>query len=818
MHGGIIKKATVYYGGNHTYFVDTTYGNDSYQGYRRSDSAWKTIGKVNGATFAAGDTILFHAGQTWREQLTVPNGGTAAGSVTFTSYGVGATPIINGADLVSTWTSDGGNVWHATLTTQPSIVAVDGTPGDSVSGAGSLASDKQWYWTSNTLSIYSSSNPNSRTVEAAKRSNCVVISHPFITISGLELKHAISNGVYFTNDAHTSWDTLKSLTIDYCGKWGIHRQQGTTLDSNCYIGYNTIHHTGADGVDIKEQCKNFMIEHNTVYDFGLWWVDGNGIGINSTGTTNGPNKGHIVQYNTCYSGGTAVHAALGWNTSGIHIDDDGDVNGEGDCNIIVRYNVCRNNLRWGLTVEACSGVSIYNNLIYRNGYPSDYSGGGFNLTGDTDTTRTAMRNHIYNNTISENFRGIYVSASGTNTCSDNVFKNNVVSGSLYYALQTAGGAENDGVGGHGNVWLNNSFDAEGTTGSYMVVWGSTNCNTYVDWETAYGGATESIQSYPLYVDSANADFRLQSGSPCINTGINVGLTQDYAGNSIVSLPDVGAYETTTAATTYKITVTQRAHGAISPVDSVIVASGKSAHFVITPTGSYAVQADSVDGAKVDSLGSLTLTNITANHTVSASFVASAVAFDTVSYEVTNSSLIYKQWPMTCRGSNRYLFVCMTTNATWDADSVKFHGKKLGRVRADGYTDMWGVVNPDLIADTVHVWFHAAHYSSCVSVNYKNVNQSTPLRTATDNTGSATPSTITVSSTATDVVVADFAVNSGASQAPTAGGQIERIEKIITDGEAVSWNEIPGATTSVTMGTTLSPTMSWHVCGVALKHL
>lgn len=47
---------------------------------------------------------------------------------------------------------------------------------------------------------------------------------------------------------------------------------------------------------------------------------------------------------------------------------------------------------------------------------------------------------------------------------------------------------------------------------------------------------------PLMTNPAGLDFTLTSASPAINAGIDVGLTTDFAGNPIIGLPDIGAYE------------------------------------------------------------------------------------------------------------------------------------------------------------------------------------------------------------------------------------------------------------------------------------
>jgi hypothetical protein len=69
-----------------------------------------------------------------------------------------------------------------------------------------------------------------------------------------------------------------------------------------------------------------------------------------------------------------------------------------------------------------------------------------------------------------------------------------------------------------------------------------------------------------------------------------------------------------------ITATAGAGGAISPTGAVIVASAANQTFTITPNAGFGVADVAVDGVSQGALTTFTFTNVTANHTITASFV------------------------------------------------------------------------------------------------------------------------------------------------------------------------------------------------------
>src|SRR5262249_14209502 len=88
-------------------------GSDSNSGTSLS-AAWQTLSKVNATSFAAGNCVLFRAGDTFEGPLTPKTSGTSSAPITFGAYGSGAKPTISGFTDVSAWTSVGTNQWLST--------------------------------------------------------------------------------------------------------------------------------------------------------------------------------------------------------------------------------------------------------------------------------------------------------------------------------------------------------------------------------------------------------------------------------------------------------------------------------------------------------------------------------------------------------------------------------------------------------------------------------------------------------------------------------------------------------------------------------
>src|SRR5206468_958062 len=103
-------------------------------------------------------------------------------------------------------------------------------------------------------------------------------------------------------------------------------------------------------------------------------------------------------------------------------------------------------------------------------------------------------------------------------------------------------------------------------------------------------------------------------------GASVGAVSSYAFNNVTANHTIAA---SFAIDTYTITGSAGANGTISPSGAVVVAYGASQTITITPNAHYHVADVMVDGSSVGAVTNCTVTNVTANHTIAATFASQA---------------------------------------------------------------------------------------------------------------------------------------------------------------------------------------------------
>jgi hypothetical protein len=152
-------------------------------------------------------------------------------------------------------------------------------------------------------------------------------------------------------------------------------------------------------------------------------------------------------------------------------------------------------------------------------------------------------------------------------------------------------------------------------------------------------ATFSIKTYTINASAGTGGSISPSGNTTANYGTNQAFTIiPSAGYSIedvtvdgVPQGAIGSYTFTNVTANHTISALFKANsftinssagtgGAISPSGNIVVQNGGSQTLTIVPDSGYVISDVLVDGSSVGAVSSFTFRNITANHTINASFV------------------------------------------------------------------------------------------------------------------------------------------------------------------------------------------------------
>jgi hypothetical protein len=107
-------------------------------------------------------------------------------------------------------------------------------------------------------------------------------------------------------------------------------------------------------------------------------------------------------------------------------------------------------------------------------------------------------------------------------------------------------------------------------------------------------------------------------------GVSVGAVPTYTFSNVTASHTIAASFAPQAGTTFTITPTAGANGTITPDGAQTIATGADLAFAIKPASGYYIDTLKVDGTAVQPVASYTFKNVTANHTIEATFAKTPI--------------------------------------------------------------------------------------------------------------------------------------------------------------------------------------------------
>lgn len=481
-----------------TYYVSND-GNDLADGTSES-TPWKTVQKVHNFSFSPDDTVKFKGNDVWRvvEELSTSklyiDAGTPGHPVTVSSYGTGKPYLIGSISKSDTgdWTNYSGNLWRTSI-------AINYIPFQVVYNFWTDPVKATW-GTHNWVNLTYETQNNAPTTQGTWNYD---YSTHYLTIYSVGNPASVYSSIEIPvkNTNWTSTDDIISprdyVTID--GLFiGLSSRHGVSIGNN-------------DGVTVKNceiaWCgKHFWTNHTTEG----WYLNGIGNGVEFWQSSGETVSDGIVEKNKI------------WQCFDAALTNQGNT-GKGD-NLIFRNNVVFN-CEYGF--ESWSGsndyintnVQLVNNTFAYNGYGwghersispglTDYK--GFDISFFYRNSNYVIKNNIYYKAktcpITIDFDRYYTFDGDYN---------------LYYAPDVP------------FIFRDGMY---GTTGYSPA--------QFATYQSETGHDTHGMYSDPLFIDATNYDFRLSGSSPAIDAGTDLGIDEDFTGNTRDASPDIGAYEYT----------------------------------------------------------------------------------------------------------------------------------------------------------------------------------------------------------------------------------------------------------------------------------
>lgn len=412
-----------------------------------------------------------------------------------------------------------------------------------------------------------------------------------VTISGTSVHNVTNTGIRVVGTATAQTINLSSVSVshsnngvEFSGTMSGINVDGLTVTSNLLDGvlaYGTLSNIILNNVNstlnlgsgihfIATPNVSNVIVNNSIFSNNGDVAGDNGVSLEGTGDNYAFNS---VTMSTNASDGFNVHNAVTNVICSYCVAENNGIdgtNGKGDgysyhetSTGTIQYSIARNNKKSAIAHVGSSNVTMKYNVF------SNTTHGTIPLvTFGTDPSSDAGIYNLYNNVIysgdqTQNGLGFYANTSGT-------VKNNIIYG--------------------GNTGFYKNAGTGTVTNDYNVVYGAT---------TAFSGlsaGSRTIQSNPLFTDISSNNFTLQSTSPAIDTGTNLGSTYQLGLNPVSSWPssvvtanqnsygpgwDMGAYIYTSSIISPTVSISAPSAGVVSKSVTVTATAGTTAPATIS---------------------------------------------------------------------------------------------------------------------------------------------------------------------------------------------------------------------------------------------
>lgn len=524
------------------YYVDASLGKDSNPG-TSMEKAWKTISKINTSTFEPGDNIYLKRGKEWEEQLTFDDSGTSNHPITIRAYGTGPNPKLKSSTTFSDWSlcynQGSKKVWCGNI---KNLKWAMGAEKDGVriemNGADdfdSMQNGKFYAPYNKRIFYFRNDEGDPGVLEIGTRDYAIKLTRcGYVIIDGVDVDGP--GGNYMGRGSRH----VKQVLIDNCDHVEVKNcafSNGTQVgacigngSTNCILRNIRSYGHESTGLYVSEGGEGNKIIDCEVYNCGNLKTDVGDKGL--IGIWQSPDttiEGCFVHDNG-YSGVSKLDAAISFvqspygivkrclfrNAGGTALQfAEGSDNGLAAYNIIDGWGMFSpSNMNEGIRVGGGASTSSANNIkIYNNLFING---------GKTKGWWAALRIKKYenkglkvkNNIFYDNINIYEIIARSKDKFKDWDFSNNV-----FY--KTTGNA----------IWSPNKvYDYQHIIG---------HGNDYYSYNMKQ--EKNSLVADPLLSKSKRG---LHFDSPCIDSGVSVGLKQDYYGNSVPSGKgvDIGPFE------------------------------------------------------------------------------------------------------------------------------------------------------------------------------------------------------------------------------------------------------------------------------------